>query len=280
MLKGISTQLLEVVKNKGIVGRYGGDEFIFIFENITEYNDLWNICFSILKSPKEIMINNEEYISFSYTLGVARFLLDTNDMNDLLDLADKALYRGKMKGRNCYIIYLAKHKDINFKFERDKNFSSKYLHSKIFNELTKKGELATNIKNIIDFLGSYLMIDHICIVDRNNLIFEYYHPLCKNRSYPLEDKLINSSINYQSGYFCENCVINSKKKDSLLYSELIKQEIYAITMVKIEAYRKIYGYLKDEVLILNTGRIWQNLDIDLFLSLCNNLALILASNEK
>ncbi len=43
-------------------------------------------------------------------------------MGDLLDLADKALYRGKMKGRNCYIIYLAsKHKDINLKSERDKN---------------------------------------------------------------------------------------------------------------------------------------------------------------
>lgn len=227
------------------------------------------------------MINDSEYITFSYTLGAARFPIDTNDMSDLLDLADKALYRGKMKGRNCYIIYLAeKHNDINLKSERDKNFSSMYLHSRIYNELTKKGDLASNIKGIIDFLGNYLMIDHICIEDKNSLLFDYYHPLCKNRSLPLGDNLISSLMNLKLGYFSENCVVNSKKKDSPLYIEFLKQGIYAITIVKIEAYGKIYGYLRAEVLTLNTGRIWQLLGIDLFLSLCHSLALILAYYEK
>lgn len=34
----------------------------------------------VLKSPKEILINDSEYITFSYTLGAARFPIDTNDM--------------------------------------------------------------------------------------------------------------------------------------------------------------------------------------------------------
>ena len=47
---------------------------------------------------------------------------------------------------------------------------------------------------------------------------------------------------------------------SKIYNELIKQEIYAIAIIKIEAYGKVYGYLRAEALALDTGRIWQHLE--------------------
>ncbi len=281
VIEDVAKQFLEFVKGKGVVGRYGGDEFIFVFENAVVYEERWQIGFDLLKSPRPIDHPELKNMNYSYTLGMSKFPDDAKTLDSVIELADKALYRGKQKGRNCFIIYLeSKHKDINLKSSRDKSFSSMYLHASIFNTLTASNTLRQNIKEVMTFLGSNLMIDHLSIQSDDKLYFTYVHPLGHQYEIePMKDSLIGSMINTKLRMFTENCTLTSHNRNTGLYQTMDKQHIYAAAYFEIKAYEKSFGYLRAETISLDTGRIWQRMDLDLLLCFCQQLALIMYYNE-
>lgn len=97
--------------------RYGGDEFILLLENYS-YEDILNIANNIyfrlerflgftdrISSilNQDVFIPKEKHLSCS--IGIVRAKLDYNDnLYDLIDLADKAMYEAKRKGKHQFII--------------------------------------------------------------------------------------------------------------------------------------------------------------------------------
>ena len=54
------------------------------------------------------VIYEKQEISFTVSIGVAAIRGDTNDINDIEDIlkmADDALYKAKAKGRNCVVTW-------------------------------------------------------------------------------------------------------------------------------------------------------------------------------
>ena len=68
VLMTVAEILSKIVKNIGVVGRYGGDEFIFVFPNIVEYDDVWQQLFNILKAPYTLTIG-ETNIKITFTIA-------------------------------------------------------------------------------------------------------------------------------------------------------------------------------------------------------------------
>ncbi len=260
VLKKVANDLLEKVKDFGVVGRYGGDEFIFVFPKVQEYQDAWNAAFKIRKSTNDLVIDGHADIKLSYTLGISRYPLDAKKLDDLFELADKALYRGKMKGRNCFIIYLAeKHANIDLKSKRDKINSPLYIHSRIYEYIHDSKDLKAGIQNALNYLGSYLMIDHLCIETEDELLYEYVHPISKVKDgferigyENIGDMVSNSAI------FYENTILTSKLIDSnKLLMKLKSMNIYSNALSEIRVNKKTYGYLRADMVSVDTGRIWQ-----------------------
>jgi len=116
ILSGVSSALAECMKDFGVLGRYGGDELIFI--------DLIHITYTDKKALLNKIYHEHTILRRSYeledcapyitaTTGCASFPDDSADYDELFAMIDKTLYRGKNKGRNCYIIYVEdKHKVI------------------------------------------------------------------------------------------------------------------------------------------------------------------------
>lgn len=281
VLKIAAKSLADITsKHNGAIGRFGGDEFILIFK-VQEYDDIWKIAFELLKSTSNLEFSNTS-IDLSYTLGVSRFPLNSNNVSELIDLADKALYRGKVKGRNCFIIYLPeKHANIKLEAIREKSYSPLFLHSKIYNMLTKNDNIDENIKNVIDFVGSYYLIDSLCIENNNELKFIYKHPLYKDKELkPYGSNVIETALS-TNGVFIDNRLLKNPMKDTNpLMSEMLKQGVYSSVISKIQAFGKTYGYLRADVTSVDTGRIWQNEDLISIECLSNYIALILYSKDK
>lgn len=104
VLKYVSSTIKEVLGLRGIVGRFGGEEFIIILpgKDSTDAYNLIEVIRDILSSSK-VKIDGKE-TGVTMTFGISSSKGDKN-IKSLIDEADKALYNGKRTGRNKTLIY-------------------------------------------------------------------------------------------------------------------------------------------------------------------------------
>ncbi len=119
VLKGVAGELIEYIDGFGVAGRFGGDEYLFIDLKHITYDEK-KAFFSEMYTDGAVLRRNfdlEEWSPFiTGTIGCATFPDDAADFDELFAMIDKTLYRGKSKGRNCYIIYVEeKHKNIEIR---------------------------------------------------------------------------------------------------------------------------------------------------------------------
>ncbi|MBR1854307.1 MAG: diguanylate cyclase [Lachnospiraceae bacterium] len=107
VLKRVAGIIRNEVRDEGIVGRFGGDEFLVLFYNAYDMENMRERLRSIKNSVASSFVKTEsgEDISITLSIGCAAYPKDADNYEDLFFLADFALYRAKEKGRNRYIIY-------------------------------------------------------------------------------------------------------------------------------------------------------------------------------
>ncbi len=282
VLKIVAKSIEKECEDFGVVGRYGGDEFIFVFPNVQEYEDIWKCALKILKSTVDLEIPMAKDLNISYTMGCSRFPLDTTNLDELFELADKALYRGKLKGRNCFIVYLPeKHKDIDVLNHRDKVYSPLYINNKFYTSLITNRSFEEGIKDSLSFLGATLMIDHICIERDGQLNYEYFHPLSKKfggyEAFGYDTIMKDIDVN---GLFYVNVTKGIYDNDNIALGKKYKEQgIYSSFLAEIKAYEFHYGFLRCDMVAVDTGRIWQQTDLVTLVHLANVLGLLFYINE-
>ncbi len=267
--------LVDLVKERGVVGRFGGDEFMIIVPEITDYNDVWNLCHSITFGVGGVTFKGYPSISLSYTIGVARFPLDADSYEDMFSYADKALYRGKSKGRNCFIIYLPeKHKNLFVSPKYEKTFDSMYLHARVFQTLNVTDDLKENIKIMLDTLSSYLMVDHMSVQSTTCTVAETIGNLAKYKDFEyIDGKLVDGVINHIGLFFMNKREAMEKSIHTELLDAFKKQNIKASFFCRIDCKDKIYGYLRADM--SDAVRIWQNADMDLLVTAAKTIGMAL-----
>ena len=86
-----------MIKNRktDFLGRYGGDEFIFVMPHVNAASAV-EIC-----ERMRVEIMNHSNPKFTISVGVATYPYDGRNFTELLGVADRGLYKSKEKGRNC-----------------------------------------------------------------------------------------------------------------------------------------------------------------------------------
>ncbi|MGN1060113.1 MAG: GGDEF domain-containing protein [Candidatus Coproplasma sp.] len=267
---------------KGVVGRYGGDEFLVAFENVTDYQEVWTFG---NRMARIVLDGLDEYgllnLTVTVTIGISRFPLDADNLSDLLNIADKALYRGKTKGRNCFIIYLPeKHANISLQGDRDKRLKLMQLCNVIFNNLTACGEdISLAISTVFKSFVSYYMYDHICIETHTNLNHSVIFPLSVQKQFNHIPYEVLAGIVNTTGYARINDVEELNQNTySVITEECKKQGIMSSLYCKISAYGKDYGFIRVDT--ANTARIWQNEEISLVIVAARAIGLLLHYQGK
>jgi diguanylate cyclase (GGDEF)-like protein len=90
-----------------VLARYGGDEFIVLLPQ-TNVQQALQIAERIRESAAAINLETEKGIfAITLSIGLAEAFSETWDENieTVIQHADKALYMAKAKGRNCTVIY-------------------------------------------------------------------------------------------------------------------------------------------------------------------------------
>lgn len=276
VLKKMAKNLEQHVKDIGIAGRFGGDEFLLVVPDITEYNEIWQVCRDLNVGSNMLHIDELKGTTISLTLGIARYPIDGETIKDMMEKSDKALYRGKQKGRNCFIIYLEeKHANIKRNTTSAVIFNSMDMHAQIADILTYSEDLKENIGSVMQFLLSNLMLDHICIQSMTQIKASAIHELSYIKEFDVipYDVLSGNTNMYGLGY-----INNLKTVYDAGCNELCKimeaQKITGVAFIKIMAYGKVYGVLRVDSTTPD-GRIWQNGDLDLLMEFARILGIIL-----
>lgn len=98
VLKRISSILMEHVKGMGVPCRYGGEEFVIVFNNINE-DDAANICEKVRIAIEEYDFNyNHNHFKITVSCGVGEY--NENDYENIFKIVDSALYISKKSGKN------------------------------------------------------------------------------------------------------------------------------------------------------------------------------------
>jgi len=95
----VATRLKKSIRNSDTVARIGGDEFILVLENITDKSYIKIMLETLNQTLKTDFIVDDESIDVSCSIGVAIYPEDGKKIDELLSIADNAMY--KIKHKNC-----------------------------------------------------------------------------------------------------------------------------------------------------------------------------------
>ncbi len=104
VLSKVADILQSVISVRGMVGRFGGDEFMVVFEGIDSEATLRRILSTVNRNI-EWAFGNVEGLKVTTSTGIAKYPEDGTTYEELFKKADKCVYIAKAKGKNRYIIY-------------------------------------------------------------------------------------------------------------------------------------------------------------------------------
>lgn len=164
----VASIINSTLNGRGIVGRFGGDEF-FIFTNwITTETQLRAILTSIRKRVQNTF--EDQGCKVTLSIGVSHAPADGSTYHDLFRKADKCLYLAKYKGKNRYVIYEEeKHgnleeDDRSFRHTMDPLEKAEYLSSTVADiSLRLFAEGTKPMEEIADQLRTAFEIDGVRI---------------------------------------------------------------------------------------------------------------------
>jgi diguanylate cyclase (GGDEF)-like protein len=104
LLREVAQRLHHCLRSGDTVARQGGDEFTVILTHISRARDLDRICEKILKSFTQPIPVNGKDLLINCSIGASIFPRDGDNIDQLIQKADSAVYQAKQT-RNCYRIF-------------------------------------------------------------------------------------------------------------------------------------------------------------------------------
>lgn len=103
VLKFLAEQILDVVGNKGLSFRYGGEEFCLLIPGDLVF-EAYEISETLRKRLESTVVSAIGH-AITISVGIASYPHHTAQIHEIIDKADQALYEAKKSGRNQTKLY-------------------------------------------------------------------------------------------------------------------------------------------------------------------------------
>lgn len=104
LLQQTARRLLASVRQTDTVARFGGDEFVVLLNQIESVAVVAAIVDKIRLCLNQSFVINSQVISVTPSIGIALYPAEGASAEQLLALADRAMYQAKQQGGNCYVL--------------------------------------------------------------------------------------------------------------------------------------------------------------------------------
>lgn len=167
------------IRQKDILGRIGGDEFIIIMRNVDDTEIIFDkaqlVC-NVLAKTFSSADHNKSY-TISASVGISMYPKDGTTYEELYKKADIALYDIKKTGKNGYKLYTeqlngqcGKHDVASAETTEFKvvNVNSMVVSS-VMNLLYETKDLSTSISAILMYLGNFYKVDRCYVFQMSDI---------------------------------------------------------------------------------------------------------------
>ncbi len=105
LLRQVAERLTAALDSNGFASRIGGDEFAIVLQNLDDSSSVAASCSRLLaKIGEPYTIGGVEQL-IGASIGIALIPEDGTSPDELLRLADLAMYEAKSSGRNCFCFF-------------------------------------------------------------------------------------------------------------------------------------------------------------------------------
>jgi len=105
LLVAIAKRLQNQCRQSDTIARIGGDEFVFILDNLHDRGGAEIVAEKILSALVRPVLVKEHELQVSVSIGIAVYPDDSDDIEGVIKYADIALYQAKESGRNQYKMF-------------------------------------------------------------------------------------------------------------------------------------------------------------------------------
>jgi diguanylate cyclase (GGDEF)-like protein/PAS domain S-box-containing protein len=105
LLVKISQRIKTCIRTEDILARLGGDEFSIVLTELKSIEDIKAIASKVIEQCQQPLYINDIEIKIGVSIGIALAPKDSTTPEELLKLADMAMYKAKNEGRNRFALY-------------------------------------------------------------------------------------------------------------------------------------------------------------------------------
>ncbi len=248
VISKVSDVIKSVVGPRGVVGRFGGDEFMIIMEDFGDNAEISNLLKTIEKKLAWIYSGTKDDIVVTASIGVSKYPYDGKTYEELFMKADKALYIAKEKGKNGYVIYDEKnHENIKMSQSAKIRIQTAIVNwadivSESVIELHTFGSSA--IPGILKRISDASGLSAITIYAGSDLKNTYSEGM-------YEEKLSSFYDKHSHDYFTQfddsgNFVV----RDADMLEDISKDNVYGYNCANVKSYLQNVIYKDDEPYVL------------------------------
>ena len=98
----VVSRIKNILREKDLISRLGGDELTIILEDVTDVQTVAEIAERICQTVAKPIKINDNAVRVHSSIGISIYPIDGNDMDTLLRVADRAMYYVKDHGGNNF----------------------------------------------------------------------------------------------------------------------------------------------------------------------------------
>lgn len=286
VIRKVAEVLQSTLGARGIVGRFGGDEFFMLLEDVASREEVKNLLKTVVKHL--YYVYDPKY-KITCSIGISQYPQDGCSYEELLGKADKALYIAKEKGKNRHIIYDEK---VHGSLDNDNRRMNEAAFS-----MSKEKRRAAIIDCVTQLYAkgiSYL--EEARVPDRLRQVFDLDgitifadgggNVLCRCGNYVDEIPDITVALQDEkytelfdgSGVLVESNMLKLKAEHPQAYEAAVKQEVGATIQCMGKRDGQPYSLITFD--IFNRNRKWADADVEMMSLIGNCINQLLCGKKE